>query len=143
MNQVGGLPGWRWLFYLEGIPSIVCAVLVFFFMPNYPSTAKWLSAEEKELARERIEGELAARSEDDSTWKLLMTTLTEWRLYVHYLASVASQPNLFRPTNRLDLLHGGPSIFVLVFVHTQHHGGSGFQQLTGATDDSPTIRRSM
>jgi len=34
MNGVGGLAGWRWMFLLEGLPAILCAVVTFFLLPN-------------------------------------------------------------------------------------------------------------
>lgn len=51
MNKVGGLDAWRWLFILEGLPCVVLAVAIFFFMPSYPEHAKWLSEEEKSILR--------------------------------------------------------------------------------------------
>ncbi|KEF52038.1 uncharacterized protein A1O9_12028 [Exophiala aquamarina CBS 119918] len=47
MNGAGGLAGWRWVFILEGLPVLFCAVYTFFFLPNYPETVKFLSKEEK------------------------------------------------------------------------------------------------
>lgn len=40
MNGLSGLAGWRWLFILEGIPAILCGTYTFFFLPDYPETAK-------------------------------------------------------------------------------------------------------
>ncbi|KAF2715733.1 MFS general substrate transporter [Pleomassaria siparia CBS 279.74] len=48
MNGTGGLAGWRWLFILEGIPAILCAVYTWFYLPNYPETVKFLSEPERE-----------------------------------------------------------------------------------------------
>ncbi|KAH7379627.1 major facilitator superfamily domain-containing protein [Pyrenochaeta sp. MPI-SDFR-AT-0127] len=48
MNGVGGLAAWRWLFILEGIPAILCAVYTFFYLPNYPQTVKFLTETERE-----------------------------------------------------------------------------------------------
>ncbi|OAT11760.1 MFS transporter [Blastomyces gilchristii SLH14081] len=39
MNGTRGLSGWRWLFILEGIPSCASAILVYFFLPDYPETS--------------------------------------------------------------------------------------------------------
>lgn len=54
MNGAAGLEGWRWLFIVEGVPSVLLGIFVFFFMPNYPEKAKWLTAEEKELQKRRM-----------------------------------------------------------------------------------------
>jgi MFS family permease len=52
-----GLAGWRWLFVLEGLPSIVLGLLLLWLLPNRPADARWLTAEERSwitttLARE-------------------------------------------------------------------------------------------
>ncbi|TFY69965.1 hypothetical protein EVG20_g2930 [Dentipellis fragilis] len=38
MNGVRGLEAWRWLFLIEGAPSCVFSVVVFFTLPDYPET---------------------------------------------------------------------------------------------------------
>ncbi|KAL1846979.1 hypothetical protein Daus18300_014083 [Diaporthe australafricana] len=48
MNGAGGLAGWRWVFILEGLPAIFCGIYTFFFLPDYPETAAFLSEPEKE-----------------------------------------------------------------------------------------------
>jgi ACS family tartrate transporter-like MFS transporter len=55
-----GWPGWRWVFILEGLPSILLGVTTIFLLTDRPEQAKWLPADEKEwivteLARERAE----------------------------------------------------------------------------------------
>ncbi|CAK7202175.1 hypothetical protein SEUCBS139899_004895 [Sporothrix eucalyptigena] len=47
------LASWRLLFLVEGIPSIVMAIVVYFTMPDSPDTAKFLTEEEREVARAR------------------------------------------------------------------------------------------
>jgi ACS family tartrate transporter-like MFS transporter len=42
-----GLHGWQWLFLIEGVPSIVFGVLVWFLLPDGPNEARWLSADER------------------------------------------------------------------------------------------------
>ena len=39
------IEGWRWLFFLEGIPAILLGIVAFFFLTNWPPQARWLSAE--------------------------------------------------------------------------------------------------
>jgi MFS family permease len=85
MNGVGGLSAWRWLFILEGTGSCVFALLVWYSMPDYPECSPWLSAEEKELAEKRLRVEGSKGSSPGLTWKDAKSTLTDWRLYGHYL----------------------------------------------------------
>jgi ACS family tartrate transporter-like MFS transporter len=52
------LPGWRWLFILEGIPAIVLGTIAYFYLTDLPTEAKWLTAQQRDwlessLAEER------------------------------------------------------------------------------------------
>ena len=87
MNEIRNLPGWRWLFIIEGAPSCACAVLVFFFYPDFPETSKWLSDDERFIATERIKG-IASLGHDKLTWANAKATLLDWRLYLHYATCI-------------------------------------------------------
>ncbi|KND87155.1 putative transporter, partial [Tolypocladium ophioglossoides CBS 100239] len=80
MNQIGGLSGWRWLFLLEGLPTVIAAFFVWFLLPDYPETATWLTAREKDLAHQRLAGEGSQGSGKSLTWEEAKSTLLEWRL---------------------------------------------------------------
>jgi len=58
MHGALGLHGWQWLFLLEGVPAVVLGVLVFLWLPDRPSRAGWLAAEECAA----LEGVLAAEN---------------------------------------------------------------------------------
>ncbi|KAG1857900.1 MFS general substrate transporter [Suillus tomentosus] len=47
MEGVGGLHGWQWIFCLEGTATVLVATLSFFFMHDYPETAKFLTESER------------------------------------------------------------------------------------------------
>ncbi|MEB0042802.1 MULTISPECIES: MFS transporter [unclassified Pseudomonas] len=53
-NGALGMEGWRWLFLLEGIPSILLGGLVFWLVSDRIEDAPWLDAEEKQVMRERM-----------------------------------------------------------------------------------------
>ncbi|ELR04324.1 hypothetical protein VC83_04028 [Pseudogymnoascus destructans] len=84
MDQAGGLSAWRWLFIIEGIPSVLSSVAVFFFLPDYPETATWLTLEERALAVERLRVEGSHGHGQSLTWAQAKSTLTDWRLYAHF-----------------------------------------------------------
>ncbi|MFX1671752.1 MFS transporter [Paraburkholderia sp. A2WS-5] len=60
-NGVNGWQGWQWLFLLEGLPSIIVGVLVFFVLDDRIGDAKWLSAEERALLERNIAAEDATK----------------------------------------------------------------------------------
>ena len=48
-----GIPGWKWLFVLEGLPAVMLGIFGAFYLTDRPDQAKWLSKDEKNwLARE-------------------------------------------------------------------------------------------
>lgn len=58
LNAIGykaGLEGWRWIFIVEGLLTVFIGGLAFFALPNSIESAKFLTAEERDHARQRIE----------------------------------------------------------------------------------------
>lgn len=49
LDGLGGLAGWRWLFLIEGFPSVIVGVAVVWLLTDTPAKAKWLSDREKEI----------------------------------------------------------------------------------------------
>ncbi|KAI2677462.1 hypothetical protein LCP963914a_8120 [Penicillium roqueforti] len=84
MNGAGGLQAWRWLFIIEGLPCLVLAVAIFFFLPSYPEKANWLTAEDKAILKASF-GNNVARGEDKLNWADAKATLKDLRLWVHYV----------------------------------------------------------
>ena len=57
MDGIGGKPGWAWIFILEGLLTVVCAIASFFILSDFPDTAKFLSETERESTGASIRGE--------------------------------------------------------------------------------------
>ena len=51
------VPAWRLLFLVEGLPSLVVAILAWFQIPDTPDAARFLSQREKKIARSRLSKE--------------------------------------------------------------------------------------
>jgi ACS family tartrate transporter-like MFS transporter len=49
--------GWRWLFFLEGIPAILLGIAAFFFLTDWPSEAAWLAPEQQQWIERKLEEE--------------------------------------------------------------------------------------
>lgn len=45
-----GISPWRLLFILEGVPTCLLAILVWFFLPDSPGTCRFLNEKEKTVA---------------------------------------------------------------------------------------------
>ena len=68
-----GVPGWRWLFLLEGIPAIILGIATLFFLPDRPNEARWLRAEESDWITARLaeEREAKAHAQHMTLWQTL------------------------------------------------------------------------
>ena len=49
LDGAHGIAGWRWLFIIEGCITAGVTILVVPFLPNWPSAAKWLTTQEKQV----------------------------------------------------------------------------------------------
>lgn len=100
MDGVGGYAGWRWIFILEGLLTIVVAVIAFFFLHDFPETAKFLTEEEREFVLYRIRhdsnsdaaSEIADHSSsfferevDEAKSKYFWQAIKDWQCYMHIL----------------------------------------------------------
>src|SRR4051794_2068554 len=62
-----GLSGWRVMFLVEGIPSILLAVVVWFLLTDRPSVAGWMPQAERDALEARLATEAAEISETSPT----------------------------------------------------------------------------
>jgi len=54
MDGIQGHAGWRWIFILEGLLTMVFGILTFFILTDFPEDAKWLTPEEREFMQARL-----------------------------------------------------------------------------------------
>ncbi|KAJ5273371.1 hypothetical protein N7478_008496 [Penicillium angulare] len=98
------LANWRVLFLVEGLPVCFSAILAWFFVPDSPSSARFLTEEEKEVARARgLQQAGDADRESKVQWKELAMTLLDAKawltafMYFSCNVSFSSLP-VFLPT---------------------------------------------
>jgi D-galactonate transporter len=63
MNGFHGMAGWRWMFLIEAVPSLVLGIMTIFYLPNRIRDAKWLNNEEKQLLEENIAKENTGKAD--------------------------------------------------------------------------------
>lgn len=88
MDGVGGYEGWRWIFILEGIATVIMGVLCFFLLIDSPAlSGRWLTSDEirfLELQTFIKQGGRFSQESDGKTfdWYDLKMILCNWRLYM-------------------------------------------------------------
>lgn len=84
-----GWQGWQWLFLVEGVPSVLFGIALYFWLTDRPAHAKWLSAEEKAWLEHTLAAEQAAASHSHAAnLKQALVHPRVWLLGLLYFAVV-------------------------------------------------------
>ncbi|KAI8635436.1 MFS general substrate transporter [Xylariaceae sp. FL1651] len=92
LDGLGGLEGWRWIFILEGLATVVVAVLSFFILHDFPETATFLTEEERAFVifRLKYQGHIDATDEcvqvaqaEEFDWKYVKAAFKDWQIWVN------------------------------------------------------------
>ena len=125
-----GIPGWRWLFVVEGIPAVLLGIVSYFFLTDTPREAAWLNAEQKNW----LENTLAAqrpRVQKATLWQafrsrtvLLLGTIAFLNYAVFY-SLIFWQPTILKRQSGLtDAQVGllGAIPYLVYFIAVQING---------------------
>lgn len=87
MDGVGNLAGWRWIFILEGIATVLVAFASFWLLHDFPETAKFLTEEERAFVVYRLKyqgqsGQRVAQA-DEFKWKYVGQAFADWQIWVN------------------------------------------------------------
>lgn len=86
MDGIGGYHGWRWIFLLEGLATVVLGVLCFFLLIDASRfSRKWLDPEEiryLELQHVIKEGGAFKDEKKKTSWKDVRAVILNWKMYL-------------------------------------------------------------
>ncbi|GJE84711.1 MFS general substrate transporter [Phanerochaete sordida] len=81
MDGMRGYKGWRWVFILEGLLTCVVGLLFYFLISDFPEEAKWLSPEEKEFVKARLQEDVGhSQRHEPLKPKQVFKILSEWKI---------------------------------------------------------------
>jgi len=110
---VGGLRGWQWLFLIEGAPAVCLGIVAYYFLPDQPATARFLSPQEKNQIAHDLEREALAPRNAPTFAQALRRPRT-YVLALVYFAFYSAQsilllwvPTLLRNSGVRDLVEIG------------------------------------
>ncbi|GHJ88854.1 hypothetical protein NliqN6_5256 [Naganishia liquefaciens] len=83
---------WRILFLVEGLPSLVLAIVVFLFLPSRPQVSRYLNEDERTVCITRLNRENNHEVNAGIDWRGVRRAFTDWKVYV--LAVMYSCMNL-------------------------------------------------
>ena len=87
MDGVGGLAGWRWIFILEGIVTVVIGATLHWTLPDNPETASFLKPWERAVIVRRLAEDAGTRDghvdmHDKASKGSILSVFSEWKLYM-------------------------------------------------------------
>ncbi len=90
VNGAAGLEGFRWLFIIEGIITVLSAIPLLLCLPDYPARAKWLNADDKQFAIDRLKERGGGYNRDHASRRERLETFLSPRMLAHYIAYVCT-----------------------------------------------------
>lgn len=85
LNGTGGLAGWRWMFLVQGLITIVLGIITYFWMVDFPDQAHnslyFLTEEEQRLAISRIEADRKDVQPEPFTWTAILHHAQDPKVY--------------------------------------------------------------
>lgn len=117
-----GIAPWRLLFLVEGLPSVLMAPVVFFFLPDSPEKARFLTTDEKRVALGRVIKQNGRQERIGGVvWKDVIGALTDlkaWLVALIYFSCNVSYSSLpvYLPTIIQEFGYSGGTCFPLRFT---------------------------
>ena len=81
MAGVGGYGGWRWIFIVEGLATIVFAVISRVFIVDWPEKSKFLTVDERQLLLRRLSDDAAEAKMDRLDRNAKRRAFGDWKIY--------------------------------------------------------------
>lgn len=102
MDGIAGYSGWRWIFILEGIFTVIVAVAAYWLVPDWPETARFLKPDERDLLIARLAMDVESANMSHLNKKAAKRIFSDVKIY---LGSVLSPTNaIARPANHTRIL---------------------------------------
>ena len=87
MDGIAGLEGWRWIFILEGIITVLVGASLHWTLPDSPDTAGFFTEGEKKFMAVRLDRDSGTSTgrvgrHDKLSWRQVRAAFLDWKLYV-------------------------------------------------------------
>jgi ACS family tartrate transporter-like MFS transporter len=113
------LAGWQWLFLVQALPAVLLGIVIFFYLPDTPAKAAWLSEPERSSILAGLERNPVDHATSHRVWPALRDARV-WLLGSFMFCMLATSyaylfyaPILVKTATGLDTSHTGYVIAVL------------------------------
>ncbi|CAL1714050.1 unnamed protein product [Somion occarium] len=86
MSGTDGMLGWSWIFIIEGIATVAVGILAFFVLVDFPSTATFLTPEERAFVVWRKKYDNSSVGEEEHfAIRHVWQAFSDWQVWLHIL----------------------------------------------------------
>lgn len=82
MQGVGGYSGWRWIFIVEGLITVIFAAASKFLIVDWPETSRFLTPDERKLLIHRLGQDVPEASMNQFDKDARRQIFTDWKIYL-------------------------------------------------------------
>ncbi|OAA73217.1 Major facilitator superfamily domain, general substrate transporter [Cordyceps fumosorosea ARSEF 2679] len=98
IHSSNGYSGWRWIFIVEGLATMVVTCACWPFMSGWPKQARWLADGEREILEERIRADGGIGRMDVLDRRAVVRCVTDWKVYAGGLLIVGDISSVYSIT---------------------------------------------
>ena len=91
MAGIRGYNGWRWIFIIEGLATVLVAIIAKFLIVDWPEQAKFLNDEERQRLLKRVSEDISDVRMDRFDAKARRRAFGDWKPYLGCVAT-CTQP---------------------------------------------------
>ncbi|KAL4908150.1 hypothetical protein BDW74DRAFT_97637 [Aspergillus multicolor] len=96
MDGVAGLRGWRWIIILEGIPTFLLGISIWWWLADTPDTAHYLTMAERELIDARMCRQIGHTKSSDQMHKAdVIEGLKDWKIWLFTIGQFGGDTILY------------------------------------------------
>lgn len=138
-----GVAGWRWIFIVEGIPSVLLGIVTIFYLTDRPEQARWLSPDERAWISGEIAAEVHAKKKirNDTIWQAFRDKRVILLMVPYFLALTAAQASVFWIPTFIKRWSGLPGPTIAVWLALPGFVGIASMLLNGWHSDKTGERR--
>jgi sugar phosphate permease len=125
MDGVGGYAGWRWIFILEGLLTVLVALVAPFAIHDSPETATFLTEAERRFVLHSLRIQNSSDShemvtkDDKFQWRYVFDAFTDWQIWLGLFSKLCVTPSLL--TRRIIIANWGKCTGVSLVRYTVSH----------------------
>lgn len=138
-----GVPGWRWLFILEGIPAVILGAVTLVYLTDWPHQASWLPDAERDWITAELEKEKRALQEAHpySIWQTLFQPRVVLLTVAYFFMVTSVYGFTFWLPTIVKKLSGFSNLSVALLSALPYCAGLGAMLFVGWSSDRTQERR--